>query len=91
VSKDGAARRPRPRKGVRVEELDDGVVLQGAKDQSVHVLNMTGARIWELCDGQHTVKSIAKAVTKGTGTEFRDALADVEPFIEELRQKELLK
>lgn len=91
MSKDDAARRPRPRKGVRVEKLDDGVVLQGKKDPSVHVLNMTAARIWELCDGKHTVKSIAKDVTKGTATRYRDALADVERVIGELRQQKLLK
>jgi len=90
VGKGSAARGPKTRKGVRVEELDDGLVHQGPEDPSVHVLNMTGASIWELCDGQHTVKSMAKAVTKGTGTEYRDALAEVEQFIEGLRQRRLI-
>ena len=76
---------------MRVEKLNDGIVLQGAEDQSVHVLNMTAARIWELCDGQHTVKSMTKAVTEGTGTGYREALADVVQIIDELWQKKLIK
>lgn len=49
------ANNPKQADGVFRQELDAEAVLYHAATGKVHILNKTAERIWELCDGQHSV------------------------------------
>lgn len=45
-----------------VQELPDEVLVYDMDRNEVHCLNGTAARVWGLCDGEHTVVEIAQIV-----------------------------
>src|SRR6266487_2313746 len=49
---DLATARPRAGPGVSAYDLDQEIVLYDGSGGLAYVLNVTGARIWRLCDGQ---------------------------------------
>jgi pyrroloquinoline quinone biosynthesis protein D len=52
------------------------------------LLNETGAAILQLCDGQHSVETIAKIL----GERYQcDVLADVTEYLSQLSEKELIR
>jgi pyrroloquinoline quinone biosynthesis protein D len=77
------------REGVTAEPLSAGLRLIG-RDGSSHVLNVTAAALWELCDGATSVDEIVQAVCELTATPARTVAADVEQLIGELRDRELV-
>ncbi len=54
--------RPAQHENVFEQELDDETVLYDSRDDSTHILNLTAAMVWELCDGQNDVDEIAAEV-----------------------------
>ena len=68
--------------------IGDEAVLLSAEDSSVHSLDAVGTRIWELCDGEKTVKEIIDQVVAEFEVDHETAEKDVVEFIEELMQKE---
>ncbi len=50
---------PRPRAGMRFEELDDEAVVYDRQGKRATYLNETAAVIWKLCDGARSVREIA--------------------------------
>src|SRR5688500_1720257 len=48
--------------GVVVEHLADEVLVYDLSRDRAHCLNLAAARVWEKCDGKHTVSEIAREV-----------------------------
>jgi hypothetical protein len=48
--------------GVVVEQLADEVLVYDLERDRAHCLNLAAARVWEKCDGKHTVAEIATEV-----------------------------
>ncbi len=48
--------------GVVVEHLADEVLVYDLERDRAHCLNMAAARVWEKCDGRHSVKEIVAEV-----------------------------
>jgi hypothetical protein len=48
--------------GVVVEQLAEEVLVYDLKRDRAHCLNLAAARVWEKCDGKHTVAEIAAEV-----------------------------
>lgn len=46
--------------------IDGQAVIMTLEDNTLHTLNDTGSRIWELCDGQRTIEDIAKVIHEGS-------------------------
>jgi len=87
----GAGERPRRRRDVRVEVVEDGLVVQTADGQSVHLLNRTAAFIWERCDGSHTIEAIVGDLADETGEGPARLSADVAAALADLHDKGLLE
>lgn len=70
--------------------LDGEAVLVHPVQGNVRVLNVVGARVWELADGQRTLGDIVEAIA----TEFQVDVARVETevpvFCEDLAQRGVL-
>jgi hypothetical protein len=67
--------RPRPRKGVRFEEIDGEAVIYDRTGTQATYLNETAAIIWQLCDGVRTEAEIIAMLSEAY-PEAGDALVD---------------
>ncbi len=55
-----------------------------------YVLNTTGMIVWEMCDGSHTVKSMAEEIAQCAGCNQDEVLAHVFDLVGALRKAGLL-
>ena len=70
--------------------LDDELVLCDTRDGQVYVLNPSGARIWSLCDGAHTIADLARLMVDSYRIDPRQALTDVRDVIASLKEANLI-
>ena len=54
--------------------------------KSVYTLNSTGAFIWELIDGNRTVRDIADELQNEYDIDSKKALADVQSFFSDMKE-----
>ena len=83
---------PRAREDSVFREVGGEWVIYTPEGRRLHALNLTGALVWSLCDGEHDVDAMV--------AELRSALAstpdpdtirgDVERILRELREAGLL-
>jgi pyrroloquinoline quinone biosynthesis protein D len=65
---------------VLARRLDEESVLLNPADGQYYALDLVGGRVWELCDGSHTLPEIAQII----GREFEADPAVVSADLEEL-------
>jgi hypothetical protein len=82
--------RPTPRPGVSALPLDEELVLYHPESRESFALNQTGAQVWSLCDGEHTIDSIAQEISSRHAISHEQALSDVRDLIHDLQQSDLL-
>lgn len=83
-------KRPTKNPTVGIRQFDDTAFLLDASHSQLHELNNTGAFIWFLCDGQHPTNEIAKKISEQFEIDQRQALQDLQAFLEILANKNLL-
>jgi hypothetical protein len=84
--------RPLHRNDVLVNQLGEQIVLYSAQGQAIHVLNVTAGLIWALCDGEHSIQDMERAVQSSFAVpEGHDVRADVQRILEEFSSKGLLQ
>jgi hypothetical protein len=54
--------KPRRIDGFRSKALGNETLLYQPNGKAIHVLNPTALRIWELCDGQHTIQEMGQVI-----------------------------
>jgi len=54
--------KPRQTEGVFRQELDSEAVLYHSATGKIHILNPTAERIWDLCDGSHSLEDMEAAI-----------------------------
>ncbi len=77
-----------PRTASRV--FSGEAVIISPAENVVRMLNPVGSRIWELCDGSHTLDQIAAALTEEFEVDPAHARESVATFVADLLDKELL-
>jgi hypothetical protein len=77
-----------PRTASRV--FNDEAVIISPAENVVRMLNPVGSRIWELCDGSHTLDQIATALTEEFDVDFAHARQSVTDFVTDLVEKKIL-
>ncbi|MCS7220163.1 MAG: PqqD family protein [Anaerolineae bacterium] len=82
--------RPRLHPQVAGRMIGNEAVLVLADTGQVMVLNEVGGRIWELIDGSRTVADIARILVDEYEVSEEQALADLQTFIQELVEKQVL-
>lgn len=66
------------RQDLRLRPIDDGALLYDPVRDSVHYLNTTALCVWHLCDGVHSIATIAQKLhDEFDGIEFDIVEADV--------------
>jgi hypothetical protein len=73
--------RPLAHPDVSSYPLDDELVVYTPADGQAFVLNRTGARVWELCDGLHTEQAMAREIAAAYGEDEARVLADVRELV----------
>ena len=75
--------------------MRDELVIYRASDESVYALNTSSRLVWELCDGQHSVKEIAQELSKvleGDDSHVSDEiLVDVRATVAKFQTLDLLQ
>ena len=75
---------------VIVEEVEDGFVIINPFTGQIRVLNKTGSFIWTLLADGETVADIPQHLVNNYGLTIEQATADVEIFVLDLRNRNLL-
>jgi len=84
--------RPLVKKDVLVHDLGEQTVLYSAEGRAIHVLNRTARLIWDLCDGEHSLQDMERALRASFAVpEGHDVCADIQHTLDELFSKELLQ
>lgn len=66
-------------------------VLYDGETREIHVLNPTAFAVWELCDGEHSLKDMEEIIRhKFSISEERDVLQDIQQVIGTLAEKGLI-
>jgi len=69
---------------LREEEADGGLLFNPDTNQ-IRVVNATGLLIWKLCDGEHDLAAMSRALDKAfEGATSDQTLKDVQAYIEEM-------
>ena len=76
--------------GAESSRLGRELVILDPAGQMLRALNASGARIWELVDGQRTVQQIADALAAELHGEPDRVLRDVATLLEALASRELI-
>lgn len=70
--------------------LQEEAVIVLPQESKVNTLNPVGTRIWELSDGNRTIKDIIKAIINEFEAEKTEVEKDIIEFINELVNKNML-
>ena len=70
--------------------IDGQAVIMTLDNNTLHTLNETGTRIWELCDGKRRFKDIVKIIHEEYSVEYEYGETDCEIFLQDLINKGML-
>ncbi|MBI2206205.1 MAG: PqqD family protein [Candidatus Rokubacteria bacterium] len=80
-----ASRDSRPRRvTVPWRAIDTEALIVDPKAGLLYPLNSVAARVWELCDGDHTVDAIVRALVEEFDSDEATIRTDVLGFVDEL-------
>jgi hypothetical protein len=78
------------RKRVPWRVLDTEALVVDVRGGLLYPLNSVGARIWQLCDGGHTVDAIVRAVVEQFDAGEATIRSDTTTFLDELARAGLI-
>lgn len=70
--------------------IDNEAVIVSPLDSEVTILNEVGSLIWKLMDGFRDIEQLVKELCKEYEVSVEEAKKDIEEFIEDLTNKNLL-
>ena len=70
--------------------IEDEIVVISNDGMEVHVLNKTGAYIWELCDGTRDLEEIAACLCERFDVTLEEVRADIQNIIAKLEKLNLV-
>jgi len=82
---------PKRKEHLAVEPMDDGLFVADFANARLHTLNPTAAAIWEMCDGDHSIESIASLIAEHFQLSLGDVHRDVQRIVGELNREGLLE
>jgi len=79
------------RRDLSARQVGTDLVLYDSAGREVHVLNSTAAKVFELCDGSHTLEEMAKVLTESfDGVDYVQAYEDVKQILNTFEEKCLM-
>ena len=86
----GLEARPRRRDRVLVQRAADQCILLDVDSGNYYALDEVSDRIWELCDGDHSVSAMVEAICRDFEAPAEDVEADVLAFLGEMASERLV-
>ncbi len=83
--------KPQRLPGLRVKEVEEELLIFKPETGEAFLLNPTASAIFELCDGERSVSSIAEAILNLVTADPETVQADVIKALEEMHQKGLIR
>lgn len=80
-----------PRREVVTAEIDGEAVIYDELLGATHLLNATGAVVWELLDGETRLEELSAGLAEAYGVGVGNVLADVVRLVRELGERGLLE
>lgn len=71
--------------------IDNEAVILNLHNSVYYSLNEVGARIWELCDGQHSISGIAGIICQEFEVEEEEVQRDIRELITDLEAEKLVE
>lgn len=81
---------PRRREGVLAQHVMDKVVLLDPANGQYYALDEVSGRIWELCDGEHSVAELSSVISREFDAPAEVITADVLELLDDLAGEQLL-
>jgi hypothetical protein len=72
------------------KESPQTTLIFNPEDGNISTLNQTGSRIWELCDGEHTIEDVVNIIHEECGEPEHMIEEDAKGFLKELVNRKLL-
>lgn len=82
---------PKPVVGAEASAFGSDYVVLDPPGRFLRGLNETGARVWQLCDGERSAQEIAQEIASEFGADVRAVLGDVIAFLEALSARGLVE
>ena len=78
--------------GITVKDMGEETFLYSADEEAIHILNPTAQLIWELCDGEHTVADMERAIRASFAVaDEHDVTEDIQRTLDIFADKGLLQ
>ena len=91
MSTTGSDRMLKQNPDIVLQSLEDELVLYDPVNDRVHVLNHTANKVWQLCDGEHSINSIVKHLCcVYPGMAAQSLFEDVTMIVEEFSLQDLI-
>lgn len=88
---DELQKRPKVRDDVTIQELGDEVMIYDSHNEKVHILNNTAHCIWDLCNGNYTLREIKEQMCKKfPNISEQEILSDIANAIKNFENNKLL-
>lgn len=81
---------PRRREGVLVQHVMDKVILLNPENGQYYALDEISGRIWELCDGEHSVSQLSAIIGQEYDAPAEIIAADVLELLGDLVDEQLV-
>ncbi len=81
---------PNPHPQVAATIADGQAVIVLADSGNVTILNETATRVWQLCDGTHTIEQIVQTIADEYSVEQSTAQQDVDNLLEQMLKLQAL-
>jgi PqqD family protein of HPr-rel-A system len=81
---------PIPSADVSLQRVGNEAILHDRRNGRAHVVNESGARIWELCDGRASQDDIVRAFAAAYDLPASAVQADVEDILAKFRELRIL-
>lgn len=79
------------RRDLAAKQVGADLILYDLANRDLHVLNVTAAKVFQLCDGSHKPEEIAKALVESfDGIDYDQACEDVKQILDILEAKHLV-
>jgi hypothetical protein len=86
----GPDARPRRRERVLVQRAADQCILLDVDSGNYYALDEVSGRIWDLCDGDHSVSAMVESICRDFDAPAGEVEADVLSFLGEMAGERLV-
>ena len=82
---------PTRKTNLEIRRVGEEVLVHDLDRAKVHILNATAGDVLDLCDGEHSIDDLARALADATGADAREIEPDVRAVVATFSEQDLLR